>query len=152
MDQLADGRFPFAGVLFSVKVFRDHHFGGEQGPRFGHLDIFLFENNLAAIVGNFSRALLPFDLVERFDLRIAKNPFDRQRFCRSRQGGTGAGRGGVRGTPATRSWRRRRQMGTSVNHGKSFFDVCLNYTNKKLSSHPPFWSRSGLTPPTACPI
>jgi hypothetical protein len=83
MDQLADGRFPFAGVLLAVKVFRDHHFGGQEGPGFGHLDIFLFENDLAAVIGDFGRAFLPFDLIERFDLGIAKNPFDGQGFGRS---------------------------------------------------------------------
>jgi hypothetical protein len=36
------------------KIFRDDHFGGQDGPGFGHFDVFLFENDLAAVVGDFS--------------------------------------------------------------------------------------------------
>jgi len=43
MDQLADGRFPFAGVLFTVKVFRDDYFGRQNGPGLGHFDIILLK-------------------------------------------------------------------------------------------------------------
>ena len=60
-------------VQFAVKIFRDHDFGRQQRPGLGHFDIFLFENDLAGVVGDFGGALVPFDLVERLDLGIAEN-------------------------------------------------------------------------------
>jgi len=64
MDELAGGGFPLGRSLFAVKIFRDHDFGREQRPGLGHFDIFLFENDLAGVVVDFSGAPFPFDLVE----------------------------------------------------------------------------------------
>ena len=66
--------------MLAVKIFRDDDLGGEQRPRLGHLDVFLLENDLAGVVGDFGGAPLPFDLVERLDFRVAENAFDGQRF------------------------------------------------------------------------
>ena len=79
MDELADGGFALGGVLFTVKIFGDDNFRGEHRPRLRHLDIFLLENDLAAVVGDFRGAFFPFDLVERLDLVVAENAFDAQR-------------------------------------------------------------------------
>ena len=98
VNQLADRRFPFAGVLFPVKILRDHDFGGQDGPGLGHFDIFLFKNDLAAVIGDFGRAFLPLNLIERFDVGIAKNPFDGQAFGLSGPAQTGLGGGRGAGT------------------------------------------------------
>ena len=55
-----------------------------MGPGLGHLDIFLLENHLAVIIGDFGGAFFPLDLVKGFDLGIAKNPFHYQFLCHSR--------------------------------------------------------------------
>ena len=80
MDELAHGRFALGGVLFAVKIFRHDDFRGEHRPRLRHLDIFLLENHLAGVVGDFGGALVPFDLVERFDFGVAEHALDAQRF------------------------------------------------------------------------
>ena len=84
MDQLAHGSFASAFVRISsvrdvaVKIFRDHDLRRERAPDLRHLDVFLLENDLAAVVGDFRRALFPFDLVERRDLRVAENALEPQ--------------------------------------------------------------------------
>ena len=49
----------------AVEILRDGDLGGEFAPRFGHLDIFLAEHGLAAVVGDFRGAVLPLDFVKR---------------------------------------------------------------------------------------
>jgi hypothetical protein len=86
VDELAHGGFALGGVLFAVKIFRDDDLGGEHRPGLGHLDVFLLENDLAGVVGDFGGALVPFDLVERLDLGVAENALDAQRFLADRFG------------------------------------------------------------------
>ena len=76
MHQLLNGGLTLRRVLFAVKIFGDDDFGGELRPGFGDFDAFLFENDFIVVVGNFRGALVPFDLVERLDLRIAKDAVD----------------------------------------------------------------------------
>jgi hypothetical protein len=74
--ELAHGGFAFGRVLFAVKVFRDDDLGREHRPGLWHFDVFLLEDDLAAVVGDFGGAALPFDLVERLDLGVAEDAFD----------------------------------------------------------------------------
>src|SRR5690348_5570475 len=84
VDELAHGGFALGGVLLAIKVLRDDDLRGQQRPRLRHLDVFLFENHLAGIIGDFGSATVPFDLVERPDFRIAENAVDAQCFfCRA---------------------------------------------------------------------
>ena len=50
---------------------------------FGHLDVALLEDDLAALVADHRRAKLPFDLVERIDARIREEAGKRQTRRRS---------------------------------------------------------------------
>src|SRR5450756_1718962 len=76
VDKLAHGSFALGGILFAVKIFRYDNFGRQYGPRFRHFDIFLLEDDLAGIVGDFGGAPVPFDLVEGLYLGIAEHPGD----------------------------------------------------------------------------
>ena len=76
VDELADGGFALAGVLFAVKIFRDDDLGGELRPRLGYLDVFLLEDHLAGIIGDFGGATVPFELVEGLDLGAAEDARD----------------------------------------------------------------------------
>jgi hypothetical protein len=62
--------------LFAIEVFGNNHLCRQQRPEFGGFDVFLLEDDLAGIVGNFSGAPVPFDLVERLDLRVTENALD----------------------------------------------------------------------------
>lgn len=61
-----------------------------NSDQIGHLDVFLLEDDLAGVVGDFGGAAVPFDLVERFDLGIAEDPLPSQGIA----GRSGTGRGG----------------------------------------------------------
>jgi hypothetical protein len=78
VDELAHGGFALAGVLLAVKVFRHDDLGGELRPGFGHLDVFLLEDDFAGVVGDFGGALFPLDLVKGFHLGITEDAFDAQ--------------------------------------------------------------------------
>jgi hypothetical protein len=52
----------------AVEIFRDGNFRGQFAPTTWHFDVLLFENNLAAVIGDFGSAALPFQLVERRSL------------------------------------------------------------------------------------
>ena len=58
----------------AIEVFRYGDFRGERTPSFRDLNVFLFEDDLAAIVGYFRGAAFPFDLIEGRGGRIAEDP------------------------------------------------------------------------------
>jgi hypothetical protein len=62
----------------AIKIFRDRDLGRQSAPALGHLDVLLFEDHPAAIVGDFRRAPLPVDLVEGRRLRVAKHALEAQ--------------------------------------------------------------------------
>ena len=80
MDELAHGGF--AAVLggigalgdVAVEIFRDGDLGGEHAPALGHFDVLLLEDGLAGVVGDFRRALFPFDLVVGMNARLGERP------------------------------------------------------------------------------
>ena len=70
VDELADGGFASAFVWVgaigdvAVEIFRDGDLGGERTPAAGDFHVFLFEDDLARIVIDLGRALVPFHVVE----------------------------------------------------------------------------------------
>ncbi len=85
MDQLPHGRLTPALVRISpigdvaIEIFRDRDLCRERGPVFRNLDVFLPENNLAAVIVDLGGASLPFDLLEWRDRRVAKNAIETKR-------------------------------------------------------------------------
>src|SRR5262249_32979394 len=73
MNELAHRGLPLGSTLLTVEIFRDHHLGSQQRPGLRHLDIFLLENDIPGVVGDFSGAPLPFDLIEGFELRATED-------------------------------------------------------------------------------
>ncbi len=69
VDDLLEGRFATAGVWVgavvdvAVKILGGENLGGEVGEGFGDLDVLLFEDGLALVVGDFSGAVGPGDFV-----------------------------------------------------------------------------------------
>ncbi len=49
----------------TVEIFGNGDLGGQFAPGFGDLDVFLAEQRFAAVIGNFRRAVVPLDLIER---------------------------------------------------------------------------------------
>jgi len=76
MDQLANGRLPLRRALLAKEIFRDDDLGRKLRPVLGHLDVFLLENDLAALVGNLRRAGIPLDFIVGISLGIAEHPLD----------------------------------------------------------------------------
>ena len=97
MDQLPNGGFATAFMRVgavgdvAVEVFGNRDFGCERAPVFWDLDFFLFENNLAAVVGDLRRPALPFQLLKRRHRRVAKDALKTQAaiFFPTRSGATG---------------------------------------------------------------
>ena len=85
VDELAHRGLPLRRALLAVEILRHDHLGGQQRPGLGHLDVFLLENDLAGIVGDFRRPPFPLDLVEGIDLGIAEDPLDAERSSWPRQ-------------------------------------------------------------------
>ena len=79
MDELAHRGFTFRHVLLAVKILRDNDLHCQQRPRLRRFDIFLLEDDFTGVVGDFGGAAVPFNLIERLDLRIAENAPDGQR-------------------------------------------------------------------------
>ena len=90
MDELAHGGFALGGALLAVKVFRHHHLVGQDRPGLGHLDVLLFEDHLAGVVGDLGGAAFPFELIERADPGVAERPGDGQRIFYSSAGSLSA--------------------------------------------------------------
>ena len=84
MDQLPHGGFATAFVRIgavgdvAVEIFRNRDLGRERAPAFWDLDVFLFENHLAAVVGDLRRAAFPFHLIEWRYRRVAKDALKTQ--------------------------------------------------------------------------
>ena len=84
VDELAHRSFASALVRIgavgdvAVEILRDGDLRGELAPALRHLDVFLLEDHLAAVVGDFRGAAFPFDLVEWRDGRIAEHPLETQ--------------------------------------------------------------------------
>ena len=84
MDQLPDGSLAPAVMRVgsvrdvAVKIFRDRDLGRERAPAFRHLDIFLFENHLAAVVGDLRRPAFPLHFIEGRDRRVAEDTLKTQ--------------------------------------------------------------------------
>src|SRR4029077_14973520 len=62
----------------AVKIFRHGDFRGERAPILRDLNVFLLENDLAAVVGDFRSASFPFDLIEWRDGSIAEHTLETQ--------------------------------------------------------------------------
>ena len=82
----------------AVEVLRHRDFRRERRPRGGHLDVLLFEDRLARIIGDFSGALFPRDFIKRRDVRIAENAFELETLvgqtdCLAARGRNGCGGG-----------------------------------------------------------
>ena len=75
VDELTHRGFALGRVLLAVKIFGNDDFGRQHRPGLRHFDVFLFENDFAGVVGDFRRALFPFDLVEGTYLRVTEDPF-----------------------------------------------------------------------------
>ena len=126
VDELAHGGFALGRMLLAVKIFRHDDFRGEHRPRLRHLDVFLFENHLVRVVGDFGGALVPFDLVERLDFGVAEHAFDAQRLFGFGFGGFHrAGGGNFVGSTAGGFRGRRRDILTGINHG----DLRVNFND-----------------------
>ena len=117
VDQLAHRGFALGRMLFAVKILRHDDFGGQHGPGLRHFDVFLLEDDFAAVVGDFGGAAVPFDLVEGLDLGVAEDALDGQMFWIPRNAGTrafgrewlgAAGRQGVADAVSR------------INHGRAF--------------------------------
>jgi hypothetical protein len=80
VDELANGGLALGGVLLAVEILRHDDLGRQKGQGLGHLDVLLFEDDLAGVVGDLGSSPLPLQLVERIGLRIAEGPFDGERF------------------------------------------------------------------------
>src|SRR5262249_50708892 len=84
MNQLAhrsfSSTFVWVGTVrdVAVEVFRNSDFRGERTPVLRDQDIFLLENDLAAVVGDFRVTPFPFDLVKWRNRWIAEYTFDPQ--------------------------------------------------------------------------
>ena len=84
MNQLPHRRFAAAGVRVgpvgdvAVEIFRDGDLGRQRAPAFRHLDVFLLEDDLAAVIRDLRRAAVPFELIERRNLGVAENPLKPQ--------------------------------------------------------------------------
>ncbi len=84
MDQLPDGSLAPAVMRIgsvrdvAVKVFRDRDLGRERAPAFRHLDILLFENHLAAVVGDLRRPAFPLHFIEGRNRRVAEDTLKTQ--------------------------------------------------------------------------
>ena len=117
MNELAHRGLALRRVEFAVKILRDDHLGREQRPRLGHLDIFLLENDLARVIGDFGGAPVPFNLVERLDLGIAENALNARRFFRRADIGLDMATCRHRcGTTTAFMRRRNRNLFACVNH------------------------------------
>ena len=87
MHELAHGRFTPTFVRIravgdvAIKILGDGDFRRESAPGFRHLDVFLLENHLAAVVRDLGRAPFPIDLVERCDVCVAENALETQTFA-----------------------------------------------------------------------
>jgi hypothetical protein len=94
MDQLPNGglatAFMRVGAVgdVAVEVFGNRDLGCERAPVLWDLDLFLFENNLAAVVGDLRRPTLPFQLLKRRHRWVAKDTLKTQAaiFFRTRSG------------------------------------------------------------------
>src|SRR5260370_35196133 len=70
MNQLAhrsfSSTFVWVGAVrdVAIEIFRYRDFRGQSAPVFRDLDIFLFENDLATVVGDFRIAAFPLNLIE----------------------------------------------------------------------------------------
>src|SRR6266849_6781090 len=53
-------------------------FSSRARSRFSEPHVLLLEDDLAAVVGDLGSAPLPFDLIERRDVGVAKEPFEMQ--------------------------------------------------------------------------
>src|SRR5207248_140497 len=84
VNQLPHRRFSSAIVRISpvrniaIEIFRDGNLRRQLAPAFWHLDVFLLKNHLSAIIGDFCRALFPFDLIKRRDSSVAKHALKSQ--------------------------------------------------------------------------
>ncbi len=76
MDELADGGFPFRGALLAIKVLGNDYFCGEQRPRFRDFDVFLLEDDLPGVVGDFGNPAFPLELIKRTGFGIAEDALD----------------------------------------------------------------------------
>ena len=118
MDKLPHGSLALRRALLAVKIFGHDNLGGQQRPRLGRLDVFLFENHLPGVVVDLGGAPFPFDLIERVDFCIAENAFDGQRFFR--RGSVGLARAGsskrgrARAVPMGSN---RQNLFIGINHG-----------------------------------
>ena len=70
----------------AVEIFRDGNFCGERAPVPRHFDIFLAEDDLAAVVGDLCGAFLPLDLVEWRNSLVAENAVEYQAFVGAAMG------------------------------------------------------------------
>src|SRR5207247_10383172 len=61
----------------AVEILRHGDFRGERAPILRDLDVFLLENDLAAVVSDFRSAAFPFDLIKWRDGRIAEQTLER---------------------------------------------------------------------------
>ena len=71
----------------AVEIFRDRDLGRQRAPALRDLDVFLFENDLAAIVRDLGGATLPFNLIEWLHRRIAENALEMQAWALPLRGG-----------------------------------------------------------------
>ena len=62
----------------AIEIFRDRYLGRERAPGFRDLDVLLFEDNLAAVIGDLGGAPFPLDLIKGRDGKIAENALKTQ--------------------------------------------------------------------------
>jgi hypothetical protein len=72
VNELSHRGLALSRSLFSIKILRDDDLRCQQRPCFGDFNIFLFENHLARIVGDFSGSAFPLDLIKGVDFGIAE--------------------------------------------------------------------------------
>src|SRR5262249_44148860 len=99
--------------------------GRQQRPGLGHLHLFLFENDLAAVIGYLRRPPVPFDLVEGADFGIAEHPLNLQRFPLASGGVCAAVAGFLTRTAGALDRVVHRDRITSVDHRK--FGCLMGY-------------------------
>jgi hypothetical protein len=62
----------------AVEIFRDGDLGGQDAPALGDFDVFLLEDGLARIVGDFGGALVPLDFVVGMDAGLGEGVLEGQ--------------------------------------------------------------------------
>src|SRR5262249_35639527 len=85
-DQSSYSSFPLGSAESAVQIFAGNNVGCGNRPVFGHLNIFLLEDDVAFGIGDLGRALFPFDLLIRRNARLGEPATEGQTWSLSADG------------------------------------------------------------------